>query len=328
MIGEYDSLNFRATGPAERTGPRTPRRKSLTTPSVNPWARLQFSRNERGILVARGSPVKRLGFIGAGRMGLPMVRRLVAAGHEVCALGRTPERRTALAGEGVSTADRAEDAVREADAALVCVFDDQQVRTVCLDGGLLDALAEGTALIVHTTVGPRTVQEIAERAGARGIAVLDAPVSGGPHDIAAGRLTVFAGGDEATVDRLRPVLATYADPVLAVGPVGAGQSVKLVNNALFAAQLGLVSEATRLGRDLGVEEGALLSALGHGSAASRALAGAASRGSAGRFITDVREFLDKDVAVVRQVADRLGVRLGSLEPALAALDRAGPPTAT
>ncbi|MHC5257770.1 NAD(P)-dependent oxidoreductase [Streptomyces sp. UC4497] len=270
-----------------------------------------------------GPPARRIGFTGAGRMGLPMVRRLVAAGHAVCAVGRTPERRAALDAEGATAVERVTDAADGVDTFIVCVFSDRQVREVCLTGGLLDALPPGATLVVHTTASPHTVREIAERGGAHGISVLDAPVSGGPHDIAAGRLTVFTGGDEATVRRLRPVLAAYANPVLPVGPVGAGQSVKLVNNALFTAQLGLVAEAARLGRELGVEEAVLLDALGHASAASRALAGAASRDSAERFISDVREFVDKDVAVVRQTADGLGTRLGALEPALAALDRTG-----
>lgn len=263
--------------------------------------------------------MKRIGFAGAGRMGLPMIRRLVAAGHEVCAVGRTARRRSVLSEEGALAVERVEDAAEGVDAFVVCVFTDRQVREVCLDGGLLDALPRDAALVVHTTASPHTLREIA----AHEITVLDAPVSGGPHDIAAGRLTVFAGGDEATVERLRPVLAAYADPILPVGPVGAGQSVKLVNNALFTAQLGLIAEAGRLGRELGVDEAVLLDALGHGSAASRALAGAASRGSADRFISDVREFVDKDVAVVRRTADGLGARLGALEPALAALDHAG-----
>ncbi|MET8207696.1 NAD(P)-dependent oxidoreductase [Streptomyces sp. NPDC005373] len=267
--------------------------------------------------------MKRLGFAGAGRMGLPMVRRLVTSGHKVCAVGRTPQRRRLLEAVGSVAVERVEDTAEAADAVVVCVFNDQQVREVCLDSGLLDTLPDGAALVVHTTSHPRTLQEIADRAAPRGISVLDAPVSGGPHDIAAGRLTVFAGGDEATVERLRPMLAAYADPVLPVGPVGAGQSVKLVNNALFTAQIGLVAEAARLGRELGVDEAALLTALGHASSASKAQAGAASRGSADRFISDVREFLDKDMEVVRQVADGLGARLGALEPALAALERAG-----
>ncbi|GCB52610.1 NAD-binding protein [Streptomyces sp. NL15-2K] len=147
-------------------------------------------------------------------------------------------------------------------------------------------------------------------------------MSGGPHDIVAGRLTVCAGGDEAVVERLRPVLAAYADPILPVAPVGAGQGVKLVDSALFAAQPGLIAEAARLGEELGVDESVLLAALGEGSAASRALAGAAARGSAHRFITGVREFLDKDLAVVRHLADESGARVGALQPVLAALDDA------
>ncbi|MCX4831290.1 NAD(P)-dependent oxidoreductase [Streptomyces sp. NBC_01016] len=300
-------------------------RKSQPTPSEASWVRLQFSRNGRGVLVTRGSsgqpdpPVRRIGFAGAGRMGLPMVRRLVAGGHKVCTVGRTPERRATLTAEGAKAVERVEDAAEGVDAFIVCVFTDQQVREVCLGSGLLDTLPRNAALIIHTTTSPHTVREIA----ARGITVLDAPVSGGPHDIATGRLTVFAGGDEATVERLRPVLATYANPVLPVGPVGAGQSVKLINNALFTAQLGLVAEAARLGRELGVHEAVLLDALGHGSAASRALSGAASRGAAERFISDVREFVAKDAAVVRQTVDGIGARLGALEPALAALDQAG-----
>ncbi|NSL42688.1 NAD(P)-dependent oxidoreductase [Streptomyces sp. 8P21H-1] len=270
-----------------------------------------------------GPPVRRIGFAGAGRMGLPMMRRLVTTGHEVCAVGRTPERRAALAAEGVMPVERVVDAAEGVDAFIVCVFSDRQVQEVCLADGLFDAIPPGAALVVHTTVSPYTVREIAERGRALAIAVLDAPVSGGPHDITAGRLTVFAGGDEATVQRLRPVLTAYANPVLLVGPVGAGQSVKLVNNALFSAQLGLLTEAVRLGCELGVDEAVLLDALGHGSAKSRSLSGAASRGSANRFISDVQEFVDKDVTVVRQTADRLGARLGALEPALAALDQAG-----
>lgn len=257
-----------------------------------------------------------------------MVRRLLSAGFDVCAVGRTPEKAAALTAAGAETAGTVMEAAHGADAVVVCVFTDAQVRETCLASGLLGAMREGSVLIVHTTSHPRTLQEIARRAALIGVSVLDAPVSGGPHDIAAGRLTVFAGGHRATVERARPVLDAYADPVLRVGPVGSGQSVKLVNNALFTAQIGLVAEAARLGRGLGLDEAMLLDALGHGSSSSRALAGAASRGSADRFVTDVREFLAKDVAVVREVARSLGARLGALEPALAALEHTGGDTRT
>ena len=100
----------------------------------------------------------------------------------------------------------------------------------------------GSALVVHTTASPKTIDALA--AGADGVDVIDAAVSGGPHDVAAGRLTLFVGGADDAVARVQPVLGCYGDPVLHVGPTGRGQRVKLVNNALFAGQIGLLAEAT------------------------------------------------------------------------------------
>jgi 3-hydroxyisobutyrate dehydrogenase-like beta-hydroxyacid dehydrogenase len=152
-----------------------------------------------------------------------------------------------------------------------------------------------------------------------GVDVVDAPFSGGPHDIAAGHVTLFAGGEEAALARVRPLLAAYADPFLAVGPRGAGQQVKLVNNALFAAHLGLLSEAVRLAGDFGVAEPVLLSALTHASGASRALAIVAARGSVAGFAGTAREFLVKDLDVVRQVAAAQQADLGALDPPITRL---------
>lgn len=253
----------------------------------------------------------RVGFIGAGRMGAPMVRRLVDAGHQVRALGRDDEKRSAVAELGAEPVSSPREAVSEAEVVIVCVFTDDQVRDLCPD--LIDEMPEGAVLVLHTTGSPRTVEVLAERGAARGIAVIDAPVSGGPHDIAAGTVTVFVGGDEGAVARAREVLTAYADPVLHVGPVGAGQRVKLVNNALFAAQIGAVAEGVRLGDRLGVDEATLLTALTHGSAASRALAGIAATGSADAFIARVGEFIGKDVAVVRRTVSELDSDLGRLE---------------
>ncbi len=255
----------------------------------------------------------RIGFVGAGRMGRPMVRRLVGAGYEVRVLARSEETRRALAAESADVVTQAADVAGGAAAVLVCVYTDEQVRDVCLGSGLLAAMPGGSALVVHTTGSPRTAEAIAARAASRGIDVIDAPVSGGPHDIAAGRVTLFAGGADDAVARIRPVLGCYGDPVLHVGPLGAGQRVKLVNNALFAAQIGLLADAVRLGLHLGVDEAVLLGALPHGSAASRALAGVAARGSVAAFAEAVRDFLGKDVEVARKTAAELGAHLGALD---------------
>lgn len=253
-------------------------------------------------------------------MGRPMVDRLVAAGHEVTVLGRSPQAREALLAAGARPVAAASVVAAKADVVCVCVFSDEQVRSVAIEGGLVECVPEGGVLVIHTTGSPRTAQAIAAAGAARGVAVLDSPVSGGPHDIAAGHITLLVGGAEADVDRARPVLAAYGDPILHVGPLGAGQAVKLVNNAVFAANIGLVAQAVRLGEQLGVSEEGLLAALPHGSAASMGLTVAARRGSVATSARMLAEFLGKDVKVVREVAADLGATLGVLDAAIAELE--------
>jgi 3-hydroxyisobutyrate dehydrogenase-like beta-hydroxyacid dehydrogenase len=253
----------------------------------------------------------RVGVVGTGRMGGPMVRRLVDAGHDVRALGRSDEKSRAVRELGADSVTHLADVGDRADVVIVCVFSDEQVRQVCLDGDLLAGMAPGSVLVIHTTGSPRTAESIADRA--RGIDVLDAPVSGGPHDVAAGHLTLFVGGGDDAVALAQPVMSAYGDPIIHVGRTGAGQLVKLVNNTLFAAQIGLVAEGVRLGGRLGIEEPALLAALTHGSASSRALGNIAKAGSAVKFIAAVGDFIGKDVAVVRETVAELGGDLGALD---------------
>ncbi len=242
-----------------------------------------------------------------------MVARLVEAGHDVRALGRTEEKRSAIDQLGATAVAETAAVSADAEAVLVCVFTDQQVRDICLTDGVVAAMPAGSVLVLHTTGSPRTVERIADAAAPRGVEVVDAPVSGGPHNAEAGALTLFVGGADDTVASLRPVLSCYGDPVLHVGPLGAGQKVKLVNNALFAAHIGLLADAVELGARLGVTESALLSALPRGSASSRALEIVAARGSVASFIETAGEFVGKDIAVVRDIAAELGSDLGVLD---------------
>ncbi len=250
-----------------------------------------------------------------------MVARLVEAGHDVRALGRTAEKRRDLEQLGAGTVSEAVEAGAQADVVVLCVFSDEQARQVCLDSALLTTMPPGSALVVHTTASPKTIEAIAARAG--DVDVVDAAVSGGPHDIAAGRLTLFVGGTAEAVARLQPVLGCYSDPVLHVGPCGAGQKVKLVNNALFAGHIGLLVESIRLAERLGVPESTLLAALAHGSATSRVLSLVAAGGSVASFIEVAGEFVGKDVAVVRSIAEELGSDLGVLDDVIKTIDVAG-----
>jgi 3-hydroxyisobutyrate dehydrogenase len=253
----------------------------------------------------------RVGFVGAGRMGGPMIRRLVESSHEVRALGRSDEKCQAVRELGADAVTDLAEIGDAADVVVVCVFTDEQVQEVCLASDLLSTMRPGAVLVIHTTGSPRTAETIA--AEARGVDVVDAPVSGGPHNIAAGAVTLFVGGSDDAVERVRPVLSSYGDPILHVGPTGAGQAVKLVNNSLFAAQIGLLREAVQVGNRLGVDESNLLASITHGSGASRVGEFVAARGSVAAFVETTGEFIGKDVAVVRKIAAELGTDLGVLD---------------
>ena len=248
-----------------------------------------------------------VGFVGAGRMGGAMAGRLVAAGHEVNALARSPQKSAAITELGATPVTDLAAVCAGADLVVICVFTDEQVREVA--DALVADLSPGTVLVIHTTGSPHTAEAIA----ARGVDVIDAAVSGGPHDISAGRLTLFVGGSDTAVERARPVLSCYADPIIHAGPPGAGQRVKLVNNAVFAAQIGLISAAVELGERLHIPESTLLAALPHASAGSRALDSIARAGSAASFRAVVGEFLHKDVAAIRAIAAELSTGLGVLD---------------
>ncbi|MGY1772459.1 NAD(P)-dependent oxidoreductase [Blastococcus sp. SYSU D00813] len=253
-----------------------------------------------------------LGFIGAGRIGRPMIGRLVAAGHQVRVLDRSEAAREAVAALGATPVDDVAAVARGAQAVLLCPYSDAQVREIALDGGLVDAMEPGTVLVIHTTGSPLTATGIAERAAAKDVEVVDAPISGGPPNIEAGAVTLYTGASEAGLERARPVLSAYGDPIVHLGPTGAGQQVKLINNAVFAANIGIIAEAVRLAGELGLDEGAVLRGITNGSGNSMALGGAAHAGSIATFGRAVGEFVGKDVAVVKQVAAQLGVDLGEM----------------
>ena len=161
--------------------------------------------------------------------------------------------------------------MRDADVVITVVFDDAQLRAAVLgEDGVFAAMPAGGVLVQHTTCDPATMTLLAETGAQQGIAVLDAALSGTPRDIANGRLTLWVGGDESALTRVRPLLDRYASPVMFVGPVGDGQRIKLVNNALFVAQVGLAVNAVQLAGSIGITEEQLLAAVQHKEAEAAA----------------------------------------------------------
>jgi 3-hydroxyisobutyrate dehydrogenase-like beta-hydroxyacid dehydrogenase len=252
-----------------------------------------------------------VGFVGAGRMGWPMVLRLRDAGHELTVLCRSEQARARAAAAGVAAAPSIAQACAAAALVVVCVFTDDQVADVCLGpGGVVESAQRGSTVVIHTTGSPMTAEAVADAGRGKLVAVLDAPVSGGPNDIEAGAITLFVGGAGPVLEAARPALAAYGSPIIHAGPAGFGQRLKLVNNALFAANLGLTADAMRLGAELGLGDDVLFEGLTAGSSGRPAIGIVRFSGSVGRLAATIGAFVGKDVRVARSVAGQLGADLG------------------
>jgi len=260
----------------------------------------------------------RVAVIGAGRMGWPMAQQLHDAGHDVVVLCRNSQTAQQAADYGITSFGTIPEVLAGADVTLLCVLTERQLREVCFgDGAVVESIPANSALVVHTTCDPQILQEIAQATEHANISVVDAAVSGGPHDIRAGALTLFIGADEQAFTRVQPVLATYGNPVFHIGGLGTGQLVKLLNNALLVANLSMASEVLTIGASLGIAEESLLAALPRGSGTSRALELIAGSGSLEILGERLSEFLAKDITAVQTVADRMNLDLGLIGTAFA-----------
>ena len=214
----------------------------------------------------------RVGFIGLGSQGAPMARRIVDGGFELTLWARRPASVEPYADTAAKVAATPAELGAASDLVCLCVVGDDDVKQV-LDGdtGVLAGLAPGGIVAIHSTVHPDTCREIAKSAADKGISVIDAPVSGGAPAVAEGTLLVMVGGEESDVEKCRPVFATYADPIVHLGPLGSGQVTKILNNLLFTANLGSAMSTLELGESLGIPRDRLCEVVSRGSANSKAL---------------------------------------------------------
>ncbi len=243
----------------------------------------------------------RVGFIGLGSQGGPMARRIIEAGYPVTLWARRPATLEPFADTNAKIAGSPAELAAASDLVCVCVRDDADTEEVV--DAVLGGLAAGGVIAVHSTVHPDTCRRLAERARAAGVRLIDAPVSGGAPAAEAGRLLVMVGGDEETVEFCRPVFGSYGDPIVHLGPVGAGQVTKLLNNAAFTAHLGVAVSLLALGQSLGVDQLRLADVISHGSGNSFALGRVASAGGTlARIGEHAGHLLRKDVQLIADVA--------------------------
>ena len=210
---------------------------------------------------------KKLAFLGLGVMGYPMAGHLATAGHAVTVFNRSPAKAAAwVAQYGGKSAPTPADAARDADIVMMCVGNDNDVREVA--GSALTAMRKGATLVDHTTASAKVAREIHAAAASRGIAFLDAPVSGGQSGAENGKLTIMVGGDAATFDQVKDVLAHYGRAVTLMGGPGAGQLTKMVNQICIAGLVQALSEGINFAQRAGLDAELVLDVISKGAAQS------------------------------------------------------------
>jgi 3-hydroxyisobutyrate dehydrogenase len=261
------------------------------------------------------APGAAIAFVGLGRMGRPMAGHLVRAGYDIRAFDVAAAARERF---GPDAAASAGEAAAGAAAVVLMLPTSDDVEAVLLSGGLLDELCPDTLVIDMGSSEPLRTKALAERAAARGVALIDAPVSGGVAGAEAASLTTMAGGPDATVAACRPLLQTVGAKVVHAGPVGAGHALKALNNLLSATTFLASCEAVEIGRRFGLDPETMLDAInastGRSLATERKLP---DQVLTGRYASGFAlALMAKDMRIAVGLADALGAERALGERAL------------
>lgn len=251
-------------------------------------------------------------FVGLGTMGYPMAGHLQKAGHEVCVFNRTKTKAEAWQKEFQGkTADTPKDAASGARFVFLCVGNDDDVRSVVYgENGVLAGMAPGSILVDHTTTSAVLAREIAEKCAEKGVSFVDAPVTGGESGAKQGSLSVLCGGDDLTVNLIRPIVAAYASSITKIGPVGHGQLAKMVNQICIAGCVQGLAEALAFGQRSGINMEKVLSAIGSGAASSWQMNNRGMTMLEGKFDFGFAvDWMRKDLGIVLDEASRNGASL-------------------
>jgi 3-hydroxyisobutyrate dehydrogenase len=252
-----------------------------------------------------------VGFIGLGIMGRSMAMNLVSAGEQVAVWNRTRSRATDLEAAGADVVASPADVARSCELVLICVSDTPDVESVVFgDDGVAEGLSAGSLIVDHSTISPAATKEFASRVNELGAHWLDAPVSGGSEGAANGTLSIMVGGDAEQLDRARDLFGIMGTTITHVGPQGAGQLVKAVNQILVVVNQLAVSEALLLAEAGDLDLESALKAVEGGAAGSWMLSNRGpqmiNRDWRPGFTIDLQQ---KDLRLVLEAADDLGVPL-------------------
>ena len=250
-------------------------------------------------------------FLGLGTMGAAMAANLARAGFAVTAWNRTPGRAPDLADLGVTTADSPAKAVADASVVVICVSDTSDVEAVLFGpSGVVEGARPGTLVVDCSTIAPSGSWDFAARLRERDLSMVDAPVSGGSEGARNATLTIFVGGDAADVERARPVLTAMGRTITHVGPIGAGQAVKAVNQVILAGTYLGVAEGIVLAIKAGLDVEQVVAALGGGAAQSWVLANRSGRMLDNEYPLGFKVALHrKDLGIALDLAAQVGAVL-------------------
>ena len=255
---------------------------------------------------------RRVAFLGLGVMGHPMAGHLARAGHQVTVYNRTAAKAQAWAAEfGGRAAPTPRAAAAGADLVFSCVGNDADLRAVTLGpDGAFDGMHAGAILVDHTTASADVARALALGPTARGLGFVDAPVWGGNRGAINGQLTVMCGGDAATFESIRPVALAFAKAVTLLGPAGAGQLAKMVNQIAIAGLVQGLSEAIAFGQKAGLDMKAVLGVIGKGAAQSWQMDNRGPTMIDGKFDFGFAvDWMRKDLGLCLEEAKRNGARL-------------------
>lgn len=252
-----------------------------------------------------------IAFIGLGIMGRPMALNLVRAGHDLFVHARRAESMAPLTEAGALGCPSPAEAARQAEVIFTMVSDTPDVEQVILgDEGILAGVAPGSLVVDMSTISPAATRALAARLAAHGVAMLDAPVSGGEAGAIAGTLSIMVGGSAAAFARARPLLETLGRNIVHVGDHGAGQVAKGCNQVVIAQTLMGIGEAFLLAKAAGVDPARVREALLGGFANSRVLEVHGQRLLDGDYAPGFKAKLhQKDMRIVLEAAHELGVAL-------------------
>jgi 3-hydroxyisobutyrate dehydrogenase len=253
----------------------------------------------------------RVGFVGLGTMGGAMAANVARAGFEVSAWNRTPGRAIELGELGVAVLARPAEVAAASEIVVTIVSDTPDVEAVLFgEGGVAAGAGEGSLVIDMSTIAPSATRGFAARLAAQGVAMLDAPVSGGSEGAKQGTLTIFVGGEAADLERARPLLNAMGTTITHVGPIGAGQAVKAVNQVILAGTYLGVAEGLVLAMKAGLDGEQVVAALSGGAAQSWVLANRSGRMLANDYPLGFKVALHrKDLGIALQLARETGTSL-------------------